>query len=132
MPSKYSDISYVAREIFSILPHGVGVEPSSSLGRGVIGWRLSITTGMTVREKVLIRQFARANDGLLAHDGPALYTSNTDTDSEMKREAEHKLLHIMAKVHNLLEMWQGSQKATCYTDGISCSKQANDSHRSHF
>jgi len=28
---------------------------------------------------------------------------------EIKREAEEKKLHGMAKVHNLLEMWQGSQ-----------------------
>jgi hypothetical protein len=28
---------------------------------------------------------------------------------EMKREAEEKKLHPMAKVHNLLVMWQGSQ-----------------------
>jgi len=28
---------------------------------------------------------------------------------EMKREAEQKKLHRMAKVHDFLEMWQGSQ-----------------------
>jgi hypothetical protein len=28
---------------------------------------------------------------------------------ELKREAEEKKLHRMAKVHNFLEMWQGSQ-----------------------
>jgi hypothetical protein len=28
---------------------------------------------------------------------------------EMKREAEEKKLHQMAKVHDFLEMWQGSQ-----------------------
>jgi len=27
----------------------------------------------------------------------------------MKREAEERQLHRMAKVHNLLKMWQGSQ-----------------------
>jgi hypothetical protein len=34
---------------------------------------------------------------------------NTEYDSEMKKEAEEKALHKMAKVHNFLEMWQGSQ-----------------------
>jgi len=34
---------------------------------------------------------------------------STDNDMEMKREAEEKKLHRMAKVHNFLEMWQGSQ-----------------------
>jgi len=43
--SKYADISNVARNIFSIIPHGVRVEASFSLGRDNIGWRQSKTTG---------------------------------------------------------------------------------------
>jgi len=54
--SKYADLSNVARIIFSIIPHGVGVEASFSLGRDVVGWRQSKTTGKTLREKVIIRQ----------------------------------------------------------------------------
>jgi hypothetical protein len=34
--SKYADLSSVAHDIFSILPHAVGVEASFSLGRDVI------------------------------------------------------------------------------------------------
>jgi len=34
---------------------------------------------------------------------------NTENDSEMKKEADERTLHRMAKVHNFLEMWQGSQ-----------------------
>jgi hypothetical protein len=34
---------------------------------------------------------------------------NTENDSEMKKEAEEWKLHRMAKVHDFLEMWQGSQ-----------------------
>jgi len=106
--SKYADLSNVARDIFSIIPHGVGVEASFSLGRDVIGWRQSKTTGETLREKVVVRQFARANNGLLAGDDPILDPSSSDNDMEMKREAEEKKLHRMAKVHDFLEMWQGS------------------------
>jgi len=36
--SKYADLSNVVHGIFSIIPHGVGVEASFSLGRDVIGW----------------------------------------------------------------------------------------------
>jgi len=36
--SKYTDLSDVARDIFSIIPYGVRVEASFSLGRYVIGW----------------------------------------------------------------------------------------------
>jgi len=107
--SKYADLSDVARDIFSIIPHGVGVEASFSLGRDVIGWRQSKTTGETLREQVEVRQFARANSGSLAGDDPVLDPDSTDNDMEMKREAEEKKLHRMAKVHNILEMWQGSQ-----------------------
>jgi hypothetical protein len=107
--SKYADLSNVARDIFSIIPHGVGVEASFSLGRDVIGWRQSKTTGETLREKVVVRQFARANNGILAGTDPALDTMNTENDLEMKKEAEERKLHRMAKVHDFLEMWQGSQ-----------------------
>jgi hypothetical protein len=56
--SKYADLSNVARDIFSIIPHGVRVEASFSLGRDVIDWRQSKTTGETLRKKVVVRQFA--------------------------------------------------------------------------
>ena len=56
--SKYADLSNVARDIFSIIPHGVAVEASFSLGRDAIGWRQSKTTGETLREIVIVRQFA--------------------------------------------------------------------------
>jgi len=107
--SKYADLSNVARDIFSIIPHGVGVEASISLGRDVIGWRQSKTTGETLREKVIVREFARANTGILAGTDPALDTMNAENDSEMKKEVEESNLHRMAKVHDFLEMWQASQ-----------------------
>jgi len=105
---KYADLSNVARNIFSIIPHGVGVEARFSLGRDVIGWRQSKTTGKTLPEKVVVRRFARANSGLLAGDNPVLDPVSTDNDMEMKREAEEKKLHRMAKVHDFSGMWQGS------------------------
>jgi len=107
--SKYTDLSNVARDIFSIIPHGDGVEASVSLGRDVIGWRQSKTTGETLREDFVVRQFARANTRLLAGNDPVLDPISTDNDMEMKREVEETKLHWMAKVHDILEMWQGSQ-----------------------
>jgi len=65
--------------------------------------------GETLREQVEVRQFARANSGLLAGDNPIWNPDSTDNDMEMKRAAEEKMLHRMAKVHDFLEMWQGSQ-----------------------
>jgi len=75
----------------------------------VIGWRRSETTSETLRENVLVRQFARANSGFVAGDNPVLDPDSTDNEMEMKREAEEKKMHRMAKVHHFLKMWQGSQ-----------------------
>jgi hypothetical protein len=46
---------------------------------------------------------------MLAVINPECDTTNTENDSEMKQEMEEKNLHRMAKVHDFLEMWQGSQ-----------------------
>jgi len=99
----------MARDIFSIIPHGVGVAASNSLGRDVIGWRQSKTTGETLHNKVIVRRFARANDGILVGADPEVDTRNTENASEMKKEAGERKWHRMAKVHDFLEMWQGSQ-----------------------
>jgi len=109
MRSKYLDLPNVARDIFAIIPHGVGVKASFSLGRDVIGWRQSKTTGETLHDKVIVRQFAWANNGILAGNNPGSNTMITENASEMKKEAEERILHRMAKVHDFLEMWQGSQ-----------------------
>jgi len=107
--SKYTDLSDVARATFFIIPQGVGVEASIFLGRDVIGWRQSNTTGETLRETVIVRQFAGDNDGILTGTDPELNTMNTENDKEMKRDAKERKLHRMAKVHDFLEMWQGCQ-----------------------
>ena len=107
--SKSTNVSAVAHNIFSILSHCVGVEARLSLGWDVVGWRQSNPTVQRLCETVIIRQFARDNNGFLAGDNPALDSTNTASDFEMKGEAEQKKLHRMAKVHHFLEMWQGSQ-----------------------
>jgi len=45
----------------------------------------------------------------LAGDDPVLDRSESDNDLELKREAEETKLRRMAKIHTILEMWQGSQ-----------------------
>jgi len=44
----------------------------------------------------------------LAGDDLILDRLETDNSLELKREAEQWKLHRMAKVHDFLEMWQGS------------------------
>ena len=107
--SKYADLSNVARDILSIIPDGDRVEASDSLGGDVLGWRQSQTTAETLHDKVVVRQFARANSGLLAGDDPVLDPNSTENDMELKRETEEMKFHRMTNVHDILEMWQGSQ-----------------------
>ena len=48
------------------------------------------------------------NNRILAGDNWVLDTTEAENDIELKREAEEKKLHTMAKLHDFLEMWQGS------------------------
>ena len=86
--SKYTDVSNVARDVFSVILHAVGVEASSSLGRNIIRWRQSKTTCKTFCKKVVVGQYTRANDRILADDDSALDTAAAENDIELKREAE--------------------------------------------
>ena len=65
-------------------------------------------TGETLRYTVLEWQFARGNKCMLEGDNWVSDTTNTENDSEMKKEAEEIKLQRMAKVHYILEMWQCS------------------------
>jgi len=77
--SKCTDLTNVARDIFSIIPYGVGVEASFSLGRDVINRRQSPTTGETHRENIVVWQFAQANDRILASTDLELDTTTQKT-----------------------------------------------------
>ena len=111
MHFKYANVSNVAHNIFSIIPHAVSEEPRFSVGQDVIGWRYSKTRGETICEKFIVWQSARANTRILEGDYPASYTINTENDSEMKILAEERALHRMAKVHNF---WRCGRVAKTY------------------
>jgi hypothetical protein len=67
----------------------------------------------------VVSQFARSNAGLLAGDIPITHPLDPHNDAEIMLEDQENRLHRMAKVHNFLEIWQGSenlhstQKAAC-------------------
>ena len=105
----YVKLSNVACDIFSTIPHGAGVEASFSLGRDVIGWRKSKTTGETLCEIVIEWQFAWVNHRTLAGSYTSTHSKGNENDLKLNQEAEKKTLHRMAKVQDFLEMWQGSQ-----------------------
>lgn len=93
----------------SVVPHSVRVEANVSLGCDVISWRHPKTTGNTVQVKVIVRQFAGANNGTLAGDYPAFNTTETENDLELQKEVKQKKLHGIAKVYDLFVRWQGSE-----------------------
>ena len=107
--SMYAGLSNVARNLFSIIPHGVRVEACFSLGQVLIGWRQSKPIGETLCQKVVVRQYARADNGILAGIDSVLHTTEAANDIELNREAEERKLHRMANVHNLLQVWHDSQ-----------------------
>jgi len=97
--------------IFCIVQHRVRVEASLSLAQGVIGWRQSETTGKARCEKVIVRQFAQANHEILAGNYPALDSTNSENNSEIKREVEDRTLDRMAMIHDL---WRCGGEANTY------------------
>jgi len=105
----FADVSSDACNTFPIIPHGVGVEACFAVGRDVVGWRQSKTTGETLCEKVVVHKYVWANIWILRGDYPVSDIPNTENDSELKKQAEAKKLRSMGKVHNFLEMWQGRQ-----------------------
>jgi len=107
--SKYTNLSNIECNIFSTIPHHVGVEAGFSLGRNVIGYMQSNTTVQTFRKEVVLRQFSQANKEILAKTDAELNPMNPENNSEMKKEAEKRKLHRMANVHDFWEMWQGNQ-----------------------
>ena len=99
----------MVRDIFSIIPRSFRVEASFCIGRYIIGWRKSETTGEMLREKVVVGEFIWANNGILAGDYTGLDTTETKNNLELNKEAEDRNLRRIAEVTDLLEIWQRSQ-----------------------
>jgi len=97
-----------------------------SLGREVIGWRQCETNSEMLREIVVVREVAWANNGILAGDYTALDTVETENDLVLKKRqrkgnctewprsktlwgcssaAKTYVLHIRNLVHNIRK-WQ--------------------------
>jgi len=83
--SKYANLFNVVGDMFSIIPHGIGVEASYSLRHHIIICTQSKTTGKTLRGHVLVMQFAQANNRILPGDYTALDTTQTENNLELKR-----------------------------------------------
>jgi hypothetical protein len=99
----------VACHRFSIIPHGVRVDASLSLGRDVFVGRKSKPTGDSLRKYIVVGHFSPANNGLLVSNDSEWDQTSTDHHMEITREAEQKMLEQIGMVCDFLQMWQGSQ-----------------------
>jgi hypothetical protein len=70
---------------------------------------LSTAPGVNHYENLIIWQLCWSNYWTFALDDPALVITTSETDWEMKSEAEEMKLHSMAKVQNIVDIWKGSQ-----------------------
>ena len=112
MLGEYRDLARMARDIFSVMPHGVGVEASFSPGRDVIGWRQSKTSGKTLQEKVVVRQWARANEGLLPED--VMIGDMKDNNVEEKQRGEDERLNQLASIKDFITFMNKSRARQAY------------------
>jgi hypothetical protein len=102
--SKYFALSIVGRNIFSRIPHGVGVEISFSLRRDVIGWRQQKPKGETLREILLQGSLLEPIVGFWQALTPHWIELKQRKTRKSRWEAEERKLPRMAKVHEVLEM----------------------------
>jgi len=61
-----------------------------------------MATGKTLSETAVGRQYTQSNNGILAGNNFPLDTIQTENNLETKREAEERILHSLALVHNVL------------------------------
>jgi hypothetical protein len=104
----YTRLSYMRWDIGSITAHEVGVAATDSTECDMISWSPSQTTARTLYNEVVIRHISRANDGLLARNDAILNRTASLNAFEMKWVVEQWWLPRMAKVHNIIDMRQGS------------------------
>ena len=98
--TEYAPLARMAGDVFSVIPHGVGVEASFSLGQDVAGWRQCRTSGDTLQKKVVVRQFAFSNPGLLA--GADARLENDDAVGQNEQKKEDKKLLQLAGISDLI------------------------------
>jgi len=128
----HADLSNLASDILSIIPHGVVLEASVSLGPDIMSWRHTKSNGAIFRDTVIATKLDSAIETRFAGDSTVCEAGQPQNDFEFKREGEETKLNKIARVEDVLEMWSGQAKPMCFTDGILHPKHTNDSCRIHF
>ena len=83
----------MGRDVFSVIPYGIGVEVSFSLGHYVLGWRQCRTSEDRLQKKVIVQQFSWSHSGILADTNIGLVNDTAAAQNEPKEE-DKKLLKL--------------------------------------
>jgi hypothetical protein len=90
----FAPLAKMACDIFSVIPHGVGVETNYSFGQDSIGWRQGQTSGATLQQKVIVRKYAPANTRILPRPDDNL-VSNPKIDQIKKKKQKEEGWELM-------------------------------------
>jgi hypothetical protein len=103
--TKLTPISPMSHESYSVLYHIVSQwSPDIPLCQ-IVHVGDSPNYRRDPSQNVIGRQFGRPRNGIFAVDDPASDITNTENNSDMKTDSAETILHQMAEVHDLLEMW---------------------------
>jgi len=85
-----------------------------------------------LRETVILGELTGANHQIVEWRNPVSDMTNPETDSEMKEQEEERKLHRMAKVYDVLNIWQGRQnlQATQNESRTHCKQLTGIGHNS--
>jgi hypothetical protein len=74
----------MASDVFSLIPHGVGIEVSFSLGRDMMSWHQTTMTSQTRTKCIIMRQFYCFNNEMLAMYDKLLDIQPVPTEEKAK------------------------------------------------
>ena len=84
-------VEEMARDIFSCVPHGVGVESSFSIARNVVSWKQSRMTAKTLQANMIVRQHL-LKEKTYSYRGARRTAQNEDENPKLVMKKLNKLL----------------------------------------
>jgi len=124
--SMFADLSNVAHEIFSIMAYSVRARGLYFIVWYITGWIQSKTRGKTLRKRVVVRQFAHANKGILAGDDPSFEYEEDYVWPGNEESGGGKQIANNGHCPHLSRDEVGKPKPMCYYEQFMCSHQSDN------
>lgn len=80
----FKPLAKMARDIFSVIPHGVGVEHSFSIARMVVSWQQHRMSAETLKQRMIVRQ-----DSIRRDESDPYNAAKAENDRIMKQAELH-------------------------------------------